>query len=64
MRLLFPGQIRYSEYIQDVEIAGKPDTTYFKSDEIWMRSPDSIIHIQKFDKSKQILDRVSIIKVG
>lgn len=57
-----PWSNRYSEYIQNVEIAGKPDTTYFKSDEIWMRSPDSIIHIQKFDKSKQILDRVSIIK--
>ncbi|MGO9117894.1 MAG: LPS export ABC transporter permease LptG [Desulfomonilaceae bacterium] len=57
-----PWSNRYSEYIQDVEIAGKPDTTYFKSDEIWMRSPNSIIHIHKFDRSKQTLDRVSITK--
>ena len=59
---LIPWSNRYSEYIQNFEIAGKPDTTYFKSDEIWMRSPDSIVHIKNFDKSKQILGRVSIIR--
>ncbi len=57
-----PWSNRYSEYIQDVEIAGKPDTTYFRSDEIWMRFPDSIVHIHKFDQSKKTLDRVSITK--
>ena len=57
-----PWSNRYSEYIQDVEIAGKPDTTYFKSVDIWMRSPGSIIQIHKFDRSKRTLDRIFITK--
>lgn len=49
-----------SERIQ-AEIAGQSDTTFFKSDQIWLRAPDSITHIRKLDRSKQSLERVSII---
>ncbi len=58
---VIPWSNRYSEHIQNVEIAGKPDTALFKSDEIWMRSPDSIIHVRKFDKSTLALERLSIV---
>ena len=59
---VIPWSNSYSEYIQNVEIAGKADTTFFKRDQIWMRSADSITHIRKFDSSKQTLDHVSIIR--
>jgi len=59
---VIPWSNAYSEYIQNVEIAGKSDTTYFKRDQIWVRSAESISHIRKFDESKQTLDRVSVIK--
>jgi len=59
---VIPWSNGYSEYIQDVEIAGKSDTTFFKSDQIWLRAPDSITHIRRLDRSKQSLERVSIIK--
>ncbi len=58
---VIPWSNRYSEYIQNVEIAGKPDTALFKSDEIWMRSPDSIIHVGKFDKSTFTLEQLTIV---
>ena len=59
---VIPWSNSYSEYIQNVEIARKADTTFFKRDQIWMRSVDSITHIRKFDSSKQTLDHVSIIR--
>jgi lipopolysaccharide export system permease protein len=59
---LIPWSNRYSEYVQNVEIAGKQDTTYFRSDEIWMRSSDSIIHIQRFDTSKKVPEKITIVR--
>jgi lipopolysaccharide export system permease protein len=58
---VIPWSNSESERIQRV-IEGKEDTTFFKRDQIWMRSPDSIILIQKFDKSQQTLERVSIVR--
>ncbi len=59
---VIPWSNSYSEYIQNVEIAGKADATFFKRNQIWIRSPDSIIHVLKSDNSKQTLERISIIK--
>jgi lipopolysaccharide export system permease protein len=59
---IIPWSNRYSEYIQNVEIAGKPDTTFLERDRVWIRSPDSITHVGKFDKSTQALDRISVIR--
>jgi lipopolysaccharide export system permease protein len=50
-----------SEGIQRV-IEGKADTPFFKRDQIWMRSADSMTHIQKFDRSQQTLEHISIIR--
>lgn len=58
---VIPWSNRYSEHIQNVEIAKKPDTALFKSDEIWMRSPDSIVHVSKFDKSTLTLEGLTIV---
>lgn len=59
---VIPWSNKTSEYIQDVEIARKKETTYFKEDQIWMRFPDSIVHIRKFDKKAQILERISVVR--
>jgi len=58
---VIPWSNRYSEHIQNVEIAGKPDTALFKSDEIWMRSPESITHAVKFDRATLTLEKLSIV---
>lgn len=58
---VIPWSNSYSEYIQNVEIAGKRDSTLFRRDQIWLRTPDSITHIRKFDRSKQTLERISIV---
>jgi len=58
---VIPWSNSYSEYIQNVEIAGKKDTKLFRSDQIWLRASDAITHIRKFDRSKQTLERVSMI---
>ncbi len=59
---IIPWSNRYAEYIQNVEIAHKPDTTYVKHNEIWMRSPDSLTHIKRFDKPRLALKGVTVIK--
>lgn len=59
---LIPWSNRYSEYIQNVEIAGKTDTTYFKKDQIWIRSSDTIIHAANFDKSERSLHRITLMR--
>ncbi|HMK37046.1 MAG TPA: LPS export ABC transporter permease LptG [Desulfomonilaceae bacterium] len=59
---VIPWSNSYSEYIQNVEIAGKKETTFFKKDQIWMRSPDSIAHIRKFEKKTQMLEGISIVR--
>jgi len=59
---VIPWSNSESERIQNEEIAGKTDRAFFKKDQIWMRSPDSITHIRKFDNSKQTLEHVSIIR--
>ncbi len=56
-----PWSNSYSEYIQNVEIAGKGDTTFFKRNQIWIRIPNSIIQVHKFDKGSQTLEGVSVI---
>lgn len=59
---IIPWSNRYSEYVQEVEIAGRPDRTFFKRDQIWMRSPNSITHIRNFVTSNQTLERIDIVK--
>jgi len=59
---IIPWSNRYSEYVQNVEIAGKADTTYFKKDQIWMRTLDSIIHVENFHKADQSLEKITIIR--
>lgn len=60
---IIPWSNSYSEYIQNVEIAGKPDRTFFKGDQIWMRSPGSVTQVQKFVKSSQALERVTVVQL-
>jgi lipopolysaccharide export system permease protein len=52
---------RTSEDIQR-QIEGKKETTYFKEGQIWMRFPDSIVHIKKYDKNTQVLEEISIVR--
>jgi len=59
---VIPWSNGYSEYIQNVEIAGKSDTTLFKKGQVWMRSPDSILGVQNFDGGNMTLDRISMIR--
>ena len=59
---VIPWSNRYSEYIQNVEIAGQADRTFFKRDQIWMRSPSSITHIQNFVSSDATLERITIVQ--
>jgi lipopolysaccharide export system permease protein len=60
---VIPWSNSYSEYIQNVQIAGKPDRTFFKGDQIWMRSPGSVTQVQKFVKSSQTLEGVSVVQL-
>jgi lipopolysaccharide export system permease protein len=59
---IVPWSNRYSEYIQDVEIAGKKNPALFRSDQIWLRSPDSVTYVRKFDASKNTLEQVTIVR--
>ncbi|MEW6530376.1 MAG: LPS export ABC transporter permease LptG [Thermodesulfobacteriota bacterium] len=59
---VIPWSNRYSEYIQDVEIAKKQDRTFFKKDQIWMRSPGSITHIRNFSGADQTLEHVTVVQ--
>lgn len=59
---VIPWSNRYSEYIQNVQIAGKAEKTFFQSDQIWLRSIDSITRIQKFDKPNKTLEKVSVVR--
>lgn len=59
---IIPWSNAYSEYIQNVEIAGKSHATFFKKDQIWMRSPDSITVVNKFEKSGKTLERISQVR--
>jgi lipopolysaccharide export system permease protein len=58
---IIPWSNKYSEYVQNVLIAGKKDTTLFKRDQLWIRTADSIVHIRNFNQDKLTLDRVSIV---
>jgi lipopolysaccharide export system permease protein len=59
---VIPWSNRYSEYIQNVQIAGKTEKTFFQSDQIWLRSIDSITRIQKFDRPNKTLEKVSVVR--
>lgn len=59
---VIPWSNAYSEYIQNVEIAGKSDATYFKRDQIWMRSPDAVTTVQKFQRSDNTLERIAQVR--
>jgi lipopolysaccharide export system permease protein len=59
---IIPWSNRYSEYIQNVEIAGKRETTFVRFDQIWLKSADSITHIRKYDRHNLTLERVSVIR--
>jgi lipopolysaccharide export system permease protein len=45
-----------------VEIAGKPDATFLQRDQLWVRSPDSITHAGKLDRTTAALDRITVIR--
>ena len=57
---VIPWSNSESERIQR-RIEGKKDTTFFRKEEIWLRSPHSITHIGKFNREKAILNRVSMV---
>ncbi len=59
---IIPWSNRYSEYIQNVEIAGKKQTTFVHFDQIWLKGPDSITHIRKFDKPNNTLEKISVVQ--
>lgn len=59
---IIPWSNRHSEYIQNVEISGKKETTFIRFDQIWLKSPDSITHINKYDRPNHTLERVSVIR--
>lgn len=57
---VIPWSNSESERIQR-SIEGKRDTTFFRKEQIWLRSPNSITHIGKFDRKKSTLDRVFMV---
>lgn len=59
---IIPWSNRYSEHIQEVEIAGRPDRTFYQRDQVWMRSPGSITHIRKIDSSRTTLEGVTVVE--
>ena len=59
---VIPWSNSYSEYVQNVEIAGKADTTLFKRDQIWIRSAGSITQVQRFDRGEQSLEGVTMVQ--
>jgi lipopolysaccharide export system permease protein len=59
---VIPWSNRYSEYVQNVEICKKSDRTFFKMDQIWMRSPHFITHITKCYPSDNSLQGISIVR--
>jgi lipopolysaccharide export system permease protein len=58
---IIPWSNAYSEYIQNVEIAHKSDTTFFKEDQIWVRTRNKIVHIAKFDRAASELENVTTV---
>lgn len=59
---IIPWSNRYSEYVQNVEIAGNKETTFVRLDQIWLKTPGSITHINKYDKFHHILEKVSVVR--
>jgi lipopolysaccharide export system permease protein len=59
---VIPWSNRYSEYILNVKVRQLPDRTFFKRDQIWMRSPESITHIKKFVKSSGTLEDITVVR--
>jgi lipopolysaccharide export system permease protein len=59
---IIPWSNRYSEYVQDVEIAGKRDTALYKSDEIWMRTSQGIVHMGRYDAATASIERLSLVR--
>jgi len=59
---IIPWSNRYSEYIQNVEISGRKETTFVRFDQMWLKAPDSITHIRKYDKPNHTLAKVSVIR--
>jgi lipopolysaccharide export system permease protein len=57
---VIPWSNRMSQEIED-NIAGKRDRTFFERNRIWIRSPNSITHIGKFDLATQTMERVSMV---
>lgn len=59
---VIPWSNRYSEYVQEVEIAGKRDVTVYKNNEIWIRTPQSIIHVARYDSAKKAMERLMVVR--
>jgi len=59
---IIPWSNRYSEYIQNVEISGKKEFTFIRSDQIWLKASDSITHIHRYDRPKHALEKVTIVR--
>lgn len=58
---IIPWCNRYMEETRR-EIIREKEREAVKRGEIWLRSPDSIMHIRKFDKEKSILEQVSVVR--
>jgi lipopolysaccharide export system permease protein len=59
---VIPWSNRFSEYVQNVEICRKSDNTFFKMNEIWIRSPHFITHIKKCRPSEGTLEGIGIVR--
>ncbi len=57
---IIPWSNSRSEEIQR-DIEGKTDTAFFKKNQIWLRSPNSITHIGEFDPANNTMERISMI---
>ncbi len=59
---IIPWSNRYSEFIQNVEISGKKETTFIRFDQIWIKSADSITHVHKYDRLNHALEKVTVVR--
>lgn len=57
---VIPWSNSKSEEIQR-EIEGKGDTTFFKRNQIWLRSPNSITQIGEFDPVNNTMENISMV---
>ncbi len=59
---IIPWSNRYSEHIQNVQIAKKNEIALLKQDSIWMKTSDSILQVMKFNGSDNSIQTISMIR--